>query len=233
MTFPSAEEKRVFTRDLFNRLARRYELVNQVMSMGQVNGWRRLAARATALPGGGHVLDVGAGNGGLSAALRRAQPTARITAIDLTPAMVRMGHGETAGQGIAWAEGDALHLPFPEATFDAAINGFMLRNVTDVRAALAEHVRVVRPGGRVVCLEMTWPRSPLFRPLFHLYFGGVVPLLGWLLTGYREAYLYLPHSVQVFMSPEDLATTMEAAGLRNVQYRLLMMGTVTLHVGER
>jgi demethylmenaquinone methyltransferase/2-methoxy-6-polyprenyl-1,4-benzoquinol methylase len=113
------------------------------------------------------------------------------------------------------------------------LNSFMLRNVTDVAATLAEQARVVRSGGRVVCLEMTWPRQPLFRPFFRLYFAGLVPLLGWLLTGYRQAYQYLPHSVEVFMSPDELAATMERVGLSHVRCRLLMLGTVTLHVGGR
>jgi demethylmenaquinone methyltransferase/2-methoxy-6-polyprenyl-1,4-benzoquinol methylase len=147
--------------------------------------------------------------------------------------MVETGREWSNGRPIFWAEGDALHLPFSENSFDAVLNGFMLRNVVDVRATLAEQTRVVRPGGRVVCLEMTWPRSPLFRPLFRLYFAGIVPIVGRLLTGYREAYRYLPHSVEVFMSPDELASTMEQVGLTQVRYRSMMMKTVTLHVGVK
>jgi len=147
--------------------------------------------------------------------------------------MIRVGRARADGRAVHWTEGDALRLPFPDGSFDAVVNGFMLRNVTDVEAALAEMARVVRPGGRVVCLEMTWPRASLSQPLFRLYFGGLVPLLGRLLTGHAEAYRYLPRSVETFLSPEELAATMERGGLSRVRYRLLMMGTVTLHVGER
>ncbi|RME38211.1 MAG: methyltransferase domain-containing protein, partial [Thermoflexia bacterium] len=135
------------------------------------------------------------------------------------------------GREVRWVEGDALRLPFPDGFFDAVVSAFLLRNVVNVRAALVEQTRVVRPGGRVVCLEMTWPRHPLFRPLFHLYFGGLAPLLGWLLTGCLDEYRYLPRSVRAFLSPEELASLMEDVGLREVRYRLLMLGTVTLHVG--
>jgi demethylmenaquinone methyltransferase/2-methoxy-6-polyprenyl-1,4-benzoquinol methylase len=130
-------------------------------------------------------------------------------------------------------EGDALKLPFPEKRFDAVVSGFVLRNVVDVAATLAEQSRVVRPGGRVVCLEMTWPSNPLFRPFFRAYFGGFVPLLGWLLTGRMYAYRYLPRSVEAFLRPDELTKVMEEVGLRVTECRLLSLGTVTVHVGVR
>ncbi|HEY76382.1 MAG TPA: ubiquinone/menaquinone biosynthesis methyltransferase [Thermoflexia bacterium] len=229
--FSSTEEKRRFTRDLFSRLAPRYELLNVLMSLGQVERWRRAAAEAARVPPGGWALDVAAGEGGLTRALVTRWPQARVVAVDFTPQMVRLGRARTDGR-VHWAEGDALRLPFPDATFDAVVNAFMLRNVVDVEGTLAEQSRVVRPGGRVVCLEMTWPRSRWFRPLFHLYFFGWVPLLGSLLTGQRDAYRYLPRSVHEFLPPEGVAATMERVGLRNVRYRLMGMGTVALYVGE-
>ncbi len=231
MTFASAEEKRAYTRDLFARIAPRYELLNQVMSLGQVESWRQAAAEEARVPPGGWVLDVATGEGGLARAILQRWPGVHAVGVDFNRKMLTMGRTHSAGWPIRWTEGDALRLPFPDDFFDAAVNAFMLRNVTDVRATLAEQARVVRPGGRVVCLEMTWPRHPLFRPLFHLYFGGIVPLLGWLLTGYLDAYRYLPRSVQAFLPPEGLAAVMERVGLQQVRYRLLMMGTITLHVG--
>jgi len=230
--FTSAEEKRAFTRDLFSRLAPRYELLNALMSLGQVERWRRAAAKAARIPPGGRALDVAAGEGGLTRALVARWSEARVVAVDFTHQMVRLGRARTKRR-VHWAEGDALRLPFPDATFDAVVNAFMLRNVVDVEGALAEQVRVVRPGGRVVCLEMTWPRSRWFRPLFRLYFFGWVPLLGGLLTGQRDAYRYLPRSVHEFLPPEGVAATMERVGLGQVQYRLMGMGTVALYVGKR
>lgn len=233
MAFTSAEEKRAFTRNLFARLAPRYEMVNQVLSLGRVGAWRRAAAAEAGVASGGWVLDVAAGEGGLSRALARRWPEARIVGVDFTPQMIHTGRARADGKAVHWAEGDALKLPFPAGLFDAVVNGFMLRNVADVEAALGEMTRVVRPGGRVICLEMTWPRNRFFRPFFHLYFAGLAPLLGRLLTGYKEAYQYLPQSVMAFLSPEELAAKMERVGLSHVRYRLLMMGTVALHVGER
>ncbi len=229
--FASAEEKRAFTQRLFARLAPRYELVNVVMSLGQVNRWRRAAAAALQPAPGGWVLDVAAGTGGITRAVARRWPAARAVGIDFSRPMLDIARRN--GQGLRWTEGDALRLPFADAVFDGVVNGFMLRNVTSVEATLAEQTRVVRPGGRVVCLEMSWPRNPLFRPFFRLYFAGLVPLLGYLLTGYRQAYQYLPYSVESFIDPDELAATMERVGLREVRYQPLMMGTVMLHVGVR
>lgn len=233
MTFASAEEKRSYTRALFGRIAPRYELVNRVMSLGQVERWRRAAAEEARVPPEGWVLDVATGEGGMARALLRRWPGVNVVGLDFNREMLRMGRVHSAGWPIRWAEGDALRLPFPDGFFDAVVNAFMLRNVTDGRATLAEQARVVRPGGRVVCLEMTWPRRGWFQPLFRFYFGILAPVMGFLLTGYLDEYCYLPRSVQVFLSPEELAATMEEVGLTEVRYRFLMMGTVTLHVGMK
>lgn len=233
MTFSSPSEKRAYTRDLFARLAFRYELTNVVMSMGQVGFWRRLAVDQAHVPDGGWALDVATGEGGLARALVRRWPGLRVVGLDFSPEMLRMARAGAVGGPIDWTEGDALSLPFPDGFFDVTINGFMLRNVTDVESTLAEQARVVRPGGRVICLEMTWPRNRLFRPLFQMYFYGLVPLMGWLLTRQMDAYRYLPRSVKAFMSPDELAATLRRVGLRDVSYRALSFGTVTLHVGVK
>lgn len=233
MTFSSSDEKRAFTRDLFSRISSHYELTNVVMSMGQVGFWRRRVAREAQLEPGAWVLDVATGEGGLARALARHWPGAQIVGLDFTAEMLRMAQARRNGRAIHWTEGDALQIPFPDRFFAVVVNGFMLRNVTDVEATLAEQARVLRPGGRLVCLEMTWPQNPFFRPLFQLYFFGVVPLLGWLITGQMDAYRYLPRSVKAFMAPEELAETMERVGLEGVSYRLLSFGTVTLHVGVK
>lgn len=231
--FPDSSAKRTYTHHLFTRIAPRYEWMNRVISLGQVDSWRRAAAAEARLSSDGWVLDVATGEGGMARVLLQQWPRAKVVGLDFSREMLRNGRSHSAGWPIRWAEGDALSLPFPSDFFEAVVSAFMLRNVTDVRAALTEQVRVVRAGGRVIALEMTWPRSPLFRPFFRFYFGSIVPILGWLFTGYLDAYRYLPQSVQAFISPEELATTMEAAGLQEVQYRLLMMGTITLHIGVK
>jgi demethylmenaquinone methyltransferase/2-methoxy-6-polyprenyl-1,4-benzoquinol methylase len=219
----------MFTRDLFARMAPRYELVNGIMSLGRVGAWRRAAAAQAHVPPDDWALDVATGEGGLARALARRWRGARLVGVDFSPQMIRAGLAKSNGQAICWSEGDALRLPFPDGFFAAAVSGFMLRNVTDVDGTLAEQARVVRPGGRVVCLEMTWPRSPFAR----FYFDKIAPLLGWLFTGQLAPYRYLARSVREFLSPGELAGKMEQAGLAHVSYRLMMMGTITIHVGSR
>jgi demethylmenaquinone methyltransferase/2-methoxy-6-polyprenyl-1,4-benzoquinol methylase len=124
-------------------------------------------------------------------------------------------------------------LPFSDNSFDAACSGFMMRNVTDIRAVFAEQARVVRPGGRVVCLEITRSGLPVFSKLFDLYFFWLVPLVGGLISGQREAYTYLPHSTLAFTRLPELARTMESVGLQDVRYRTAMLGTVAIHWGTK
>jgi demethylmenaquinone methyltransferase/2-methoxy-6-polyprenyl-1,4-benzoquinol methylase len=229
MTFPSPEEKRAYVRLVFTRLAPHYERVNQVLSLGQIRAWRKRAADQARVPPGGRALDVATGEGELARALVRRWPGITVVGLDLTEAMIQRGRVRCTGWPIQWVEGDALRLPFPDRSFDAVLSAFMLRNVADVEQAIREQARVVRPGGRVICLEMVWPRHPLPR----LYLSLGMPLLGRLLTGDPEPYRYLPRSAEVFLSPEELAATMERAGLCSVRFRRLMMGSVALHVALR
>ncbi|MGC8874407.1 MAG: ubiquinone/menaquinone biosynthesis methyltransferase [Chloroflexia bacterium] len=229
MTFASPEEKRAYVRTLFTRLAPHYERVNRVLSLGQIRAWRRLAAAEADLPAGGWVLDVATGEGELARAVLRRWPGTTVVALDLTRAMLLQGRARAETLPIRWVEGDALRLPFPDGAFDAVLSAFMMRNVTDVEGALREQARVVRPGGRVVCLEMVWPRHPFLR----LYFTVGMPLLGRLLTGDADPYRYLPRSAELFLAPEELAAAMERVGLHPVRFRRLMMGSVALHVGVR
>jgi demethylmenaquinone methyltransferase/2-methoxy-6-polyprenyl-1,4-benzoquinol methylase len=225
----------------FADVARRYDALNHLMSLGQDRRWRRIAAEAARLPDGGRVLDVGVGTGDMALALLHRWPGRTVAGIDPTPEMMRAGRRKPNAERVHWTQGNGLRLPFPDAYFDAVTSAFLLRNVPDVSAALAEQVRVVRrpepaagrSGGRVVCLEMTWPRVPVFGPLFQFYFATLVPRITGTLSGQWAAYRYLPRSVQRFMTPEELRAAMEHVGLRDVRYRMLMMGTVALHVGER
>ncbi len=185
------------------------------------------------IPPGGRLLDVATGTGDIAYEAARRDPTVSAVGLDLTRDMMAWGRGKHAGLAFPFTEGDALTLPFADATFDAACSGFMMRNVTDVRAAFAEQARVVRPGGRVVCLEITRPAWPLFRKLFDLYFFRLVPLIGGLLSGQREAYTYLPHSTVAFPRPPELAAIMRSAGLRVVGWRTAMLGTVAIHWGTK
>jgi demethylmenaquinone methyltransferase/2-methoxy-6-polyprenyl-1,4-benzoquinol methylase len=217
----------------FADVARRYDVLNRVMSLGRDRRWRQAGAEAVGLLDGGRVLDVGVGTGDMALALLRRWAGSAIVGIDPTSEMMQLGRRKAGAEGVHWIQGDGLRLPFPDAYFDAVTSAFLLRNVVDVPGALAEQRRVVRPGGRVVCLEMTWPRTPIFGSLFRFYFARLLPRVTGTLSGQRAAYRYLPRSVQRFMTPEELEVAMKRVGLHNVHYRMLMLGTVALHVGER
>jgi len=228
---PPPPEKRAYVRRMFAAIAHRYDLMNRLMTLGRDVAWRRAVVQLCALPHGGRLLDVATGTGDIAYEALRLDPTTQPVGLDLTRQMMLIGREKHPGLSVPFAEGDALALPFPDNIFDAVCSGFMMRNVVDIAAAFREQVRVVAPGGRVVCLELTMPRTPIFGRLFRGYFFHVVPLIGGLLSGQREAYRYLPESVDVFPPPDALARIMTAAGLREVRYRLAMFGTIAIHWG--
>lgn len=218
---------------MFSRIARRYDLMNRLMTFGRDQSWRRLAARELQLSEGGRCLDLATGTGDLALAVREVFPTVAVTGLDFSQAMLRVGRGKSAARGdagIHFTAGDALNLPFAAEQFDGLVNGFLLRNVVDLPRALVEMRRVVRRGGRVVSLEITHPRAPVFRELYHFYFYRFVPLLGGIVAGDLRAYAYLPNSLTNFPAAEPLCQLMLSAGYREVRYRLLMLGTVAVHV---
>ncbi len=229
---PQAEEKPQYVRQMFARISRRYDLMNRIMTAGQDQRWRRMVVEACELPPGGRLLDVATGTGDIAYMARRVRPDVEVVGVDFTFEMMAVGREKAPELAVPFVQGDALSLPFADDSFDAACSGFMMRNVTDIARAFAEQRRVVRPGGRVVCLEITHPRFTPWRKLFHLYFFHVVPLIGGLVSGARDAYTYLPHSTLPFPDAEGLADVMRAVGLRNVRYRVVMLGTVAIHVGE-
>jgi demethylmenaquinone methyltransferase/2-methoxy-6-polyprenyl-1,4-benzoquinol methylase len=220
---------------MFAAISPRYDLMNRLMTGGQDQRWRRLAVAELAVPPDGVVLDVGTGTGDFLPVLVAAAPGARAVGTDFTYAMMAEGRGKLVGWAgrAAFTAGDALHLPFADDTFDGVINGFVLRNLADLAQAFREMHRVIRPGARVVCLEITWPQTPGFRQAFWFYFSRLVPVVGGLISGQPDAYRYLPASVEHFASPAELKAMMEEAGLRDVRFHLLALGTVTIHVGVK
>ncbi len=236
---PELAEKPVYVNQMFAAIAGRYDVMNRIMTGGQDQSWRRLVVDACNLPRAGHLLDVATGTGDIGFEAMRRRPDVVVTGVDFTHEMLRIGQDKAYRQGLIdvygsrlrFADADALGLPFEDDTFDAAVSGFMMRNVTNVARAFAEQRRVVRPGGRVVCLEITRPGLPLWRDLFRFYFFRIVPWIGGIVSGQRQAYTYLPQSTAAFPRPAALAGIMESIGLRQVSYRTLMLDTVALHVG--
>ncbi len=231
----SGQVKARYVQRMFSAISPRYDLMNRLMTGWQDSRWRRLAVAELGVPPGGIVLDVGTGTGDFLPLLVAAAPGVRAVGADFTYDMMAAGRDKLAacdGRAVFTA-GDALHLPFANDIFDGAINGFVLRNVADLARTFREMRRVIRPGGRVVCLEITWPQTPIFRRAFGLYFSRLVPLVGGVISGRPDAYAYLPASVERFLSPPELQAVMQTAGLRHVRFRLLALGTVAIHAGDK
>ncbi len=222
-----------YVRSTFARVAGRYDLMNRLMSAGQDGAWRRRAIRLADLRPGARLLDLGAGTGDLTAEALRRRPGLSVVAADFTLEMMRLGRQRPGRGSIPWLAADALCLPFAEATFDAAVSGFLMRNVADVPRALWEQQRVLKPGGRIVILETTPPPRGVFSPLARFYLRRVIPLLGRLVAGQPAAYAYLSASTEGFLPAEALADCMAAAGFRQVRFERRMAGAVAIHWGVK
>lgn len=235
----TAPDKARAVADMFGRVAPRYDLMNDVMTLGLHRHWRHLAARAAALGLQGLGLDIGAGTGDLAQALARQPGIAGVAAVDLVRGMVARGRDKALRQArrsapIAFSQADGLRLPFRDGTFACAVSGFTLRNVADLPACFAELRRVLVEGGRAVHLDLTPVGGHrLQERLFLAYFHHIVPRLGQLLAGNRSAYTYLPRSVAAFPDAERLAELLRQSGYVNVGYRLLAAGTTAIHWGTK
>jgi demethylmenaquinone methyltransferase/2-methoxy-6-polyprenyl-1,4-benzoquinol methylase len=220
---------------MFGRIAPRYDLTNAVMTLGLDRVWRRRAALAAALPEGGVALDIGTGTGDLTLELARSAPGALVIGLDFAGPMLTRAPGKARQEGLegltAWTLGDGHRLPFRDHTFDAVTSAFVLRNFADLDGAFREMSRVVRPGGRVVALEISPAGAPVWSAVFDAYFRRVVPRLGALLTGDGEAYQYLPDSVAAFLTPDSVADRMQAGGLTPLTPVSLLLGSVFIHIG--
>jgi demethylmenaquinone methyltransferase/2-methoxy-6-polyprenyl-1,4-benzoquinol methylase len=220
---------------MFGRIARRYDLLNRVLSLGMDQGWRRFAAKQARLRPGDAALDVCCGTGDLAIELaRRVETGGSVAGIDITHEMLVLGNAKLKRRrehSIDLNEGDAMHLPYRDRVFRAATMAFGGRNVPDLEGAFREMARTVAPDGRIVFLELNRPRTWGFRQLYDWYFHTFSPLVGGLISGDRAAYEYLPRSVDNFEGVEDIAKIMARAGLRDIEVHRLMFGVAVVHVG--
>jgi demethylmenaquinone methyltransferase/2-methoxy-6-polyprenyl-1,4-benzoquinol methylase len=212
---------------MFDRISGVYDLMNQVMTAGLHHAWRRRAADLAAAGPGSQVLDVATGTGDL--AIEMASRGATVIGSDFSEEMLARAR-EKRGD-ITWEWANAMELPYADDRFDAATVGFGARNFSDLERGVREMARVVRPGGKVVILEITTPTRPPLSTFFRVWFDRIVPALG-RLSGNPDAYEYLPSSVKRFPAPDGLAEVMDRAGLKDIRWILTAGGIIALHVGE-
>lgn len=234
----AAVNKEAAVQKMFSSIARFYDLNNTLLSFGLHHRWKKEAIRMAGLRSGERVVDVGAGTADLSiSAAREVGESGRVVALDLNEAMLRIGRKKLLGErpaGTLCALGNAERLPLSDSSFDAALTGFCMRNVSDLDRALAEIFRVLKPGGRMVCLEFSRPVAPTFRRLYDFYSFTLLPKVGtWVSKDRTGVYRYLPDSIRKFPDQEGLRKKIEAAGFRKVDYRNLSGGIVALHLGVK
>jgi demethylmenaquinone methyltransferase/2-methoxy-6-polyprenyl-1,4-benzoquinol methylase len=236
--FEAEGGKPTYVRKMFGGIARVYDPMNRLMTGGLDARWRKFAVRQLALGADALGLDVGTGTGDLAiAAIKAAGPRTRMIGVDFTPEMLDLGNPKLArlhlADRIELRVGDGEKLDFPVNTFDGVCSAFVARNLADLPGGLREQFRVLKPGGRMVCLEITHPPGAIFGGLFHLYFDRLIPVLGKLVGKSFESYRYLHQSLAVFPRAPQLKTLMEQIGFTDVRYYYLTGGVVAVHVGTK
>lgn len=233
---PPSSDKGAYVREMFARIAPRYDVANRVLTAGMDERWRRRAIALLAPPRGGRVLDLCCGTGDVVFHLLRTDPSLHVTGIDFCTPMLdgarTRAHHEARGDA-TFVEGDVMALPFDDASFDGATMGFSLRNVVDIDQVLREILRVLKPGARFVNLDVSKAPNALFKRCFDLYFYNVVPWVGGLVGGSRAAYTYLPNSLTNHPNADALRERFTRAGFSNAGYMRLMGGTIAIHYGTK
>jgi demethylmenaquinone methyltransferase/2-methoxy-6-polyprenyl-1,4-benzoquinol methylase len=219
--------------EMFGRIAGRYDLMNTLMTMGRDQSWRRFVLQTAAPPRGGSLLDVACGTGPMALMAAAMFPSVSVTAVDFTENMVRTALSRPGRQKVSWGIADGLALPFGDNSFDAVTSGYLIRNVPDPLKAFQEQARVVKPGGRVVCLDTCPPPDGLLKPAIMVHMKYVIPFLGQMVAKNRSAYEYLPDTTANFMNPQQLTDLMKQAGLKNIGFRQFMFNTQTVAWGEK
>ncbi|MEN6371137.1 MAG: bifunctional demethylmenaquinone methyltransferase/2-methoxy-6-polyprenyl-1,4-benzoquinol methylase UbiE [Armatimonadota bacterium] len=229
------KEKERYINRLFGSIASKYDLMNSVISLGMHKSWRKIAVRMAGIEPGASAIDVATGTGDFAKVLSAAAGySGLVVGTDFCRPMIAMAANKLASErNIELVTANAEHLPFASGTFDCATIGFALRNVANVQAAVAEMTRVIKPGGRVISLEILGPDSRILQPLWRLYFFRIMPRLAGLFGAEREPYDYLPNSVARFCSREELADIFKSCGLVDIHIRNLTFGTVCIHMGTK
>ena len=228
---PQAEDKEAYVEHMFDEVSPTYDLANRLMSLGVDKLWRRRLVREAGLGRGAAALDVCTGTGEVLFSFARQVPDLQGTGLDFSAKMLELARAKDCW-GLSWVKGSALELPFQAGSFDSASMAYGLRSITDPSLAFAEMARVLKPGGRALCLELTRPRGLaglLYWPVLNAY----VPIVGALLSGHRDAYRYLRDTIKQFYEPSQVLEFMASAGLVEVRAIPLTLGSATLFVGRK
>ncbi len=222
----------------FNTVADKYDFMNTLLSLGIHHLWKRTAIRMLKLRNGDVIIDVCGGTGDLSlCAARAVKPSGKVILYDINRAMIDKGKAKIArsplGKHIFFAQGDAERISFPDCSFDAAIVGFGIRNLTHLELGLEEMYRILKPGGKFMCLEFSTPTAALFRWLYDIYSFYIMPFLGKLFVGSKQAYTYLTESIRMFPLPAELTNIIKKTGFLEVNYRKLTNGIAVIHLATK
>lgn len=232
--FKTHDEKEAFVQGVFSNIARHYDLMNTVLSFGQDYFWRKFAVKEMQIPDGANVLDVACGTCVFTVEALRQHPDAHVEALDFNAEMLAQGQERINAKGLEdrvhCVQGDAMDLPYEDNSFDAAMSGFAMRNVPDVKQVLKEMQRVVKPGGRVVTLELAKPSMIGFKQLYYLYFEKILPFIG-SLSKDNSSYAWLPESLRRYPHQDVILDYWKELGYEDARYTELTGGIVAVHVG--
>jgi demethylmenaquinone methyltransferase/2-methoxy-6-polyprenyl-1,4-benzoquinol methylase len=223
---------------MFSSIAPRYDLLNSILSFGLHKRWKKRAVREAGLKEGNSALDLCSGTGDIAIYLaKKVGPKGRVVALDFSTEMLKLAQKkssrERVGEVIDFQTGDATQLKLPNDSFDAITIGFGIRNIDKIERAFGEMYRVLKPGGRVICLELSQPTSALVRRLYDFYSFQIIPRIGGLISKNFDAYYYLPSSIREFPDQNGLKSLMERSGFKNTRFTNLTFGIVSLHIGEK
>jgi demethylmenaquinone methyltransferase/2-methoxy-6-polyprenyl-1,4-benzoquinol methylase len=218
-----------YVRQMFQRLAVRYDQANHWMTWGQDEKWRSEVIERAQLPEHGKLLDVGTGTGELAHKAIQRDESVFVVGTDFTTEMMRVGQTRNKVDKISWLNSNARDLPFTSECFDAVVSGYLLRNVIDNKRALDEQYRVLKAGGIIVCLDTTPPPDDIYHLPVRLYLRWIIPVIGWLITGDLKAYRYLPASTNQFLKAAELAERLHQVGFREVDFRTFMGNSMAIH----
>jgi len=225
-------------KEMFNKISPRYVLINKLMTFGQDRRWRKELIRLSGMKNGNSLLDIATGTGDvIIEAIKGGLIPEKCAGLDFSIGMLKVARSRYTTLNkkvdVEWIEGDALKLPFKNSSFDIVTSAYLMRNAGDITAAFTEQYRVLKPGGRVACLDTTPPAKSIMSPFINFYLSKIIPFLGSIISGNKSAYTYLPETTKAFKTAKEVEEIMIKAGFKKVLYKKYMFGTIAIHWGEK